>query len=341
MTNTCDASSSGLPDGWGPDQGGQQREKRVGVVLGAGGTLGAAWMIARLRALEMLHDFDTRGVDVLVGSSAGSVLAAMIASGVSVRELLEHQRGEANPLNPLDRAGFDHDSSVGGSLPERPPLRLGSARLLGQVVRHPVRLGALTAVAAVLPPGRGSLDGLRAAVREATGESGAWPERPQLRVTALDYRSGERVAFGAPGAPQVSLVDAVVASCSIPGWFAPAVLDGRPYIDAGFRQATSADLAAGLDLDEVFVLSALASYAELSRQGSLARLERRWRRHLTTVLEREVAPLEAEGVSVTVITPTTEERAAMGGNLMDHRRRTQVLDVALATASAEASADER
>ena len=315
---------------------------RIGVVLGAGGTLGAAWMIARLRALEDVRAFDAREVELLVGSSAGSVLAAMIACGVSVQELLDHQRGEAGPLNPLAKAGFDHDSSVGGSLPERPPLRLGSTRLLAQVARHPVRLGALTAVAAALPPGRGSLDGLRTAVVEATGGRTDWPEHPQLRVTALDYRTGERVAFGAPGAPHASIVDAVTASCSIPGWFSPAVLDGHPYIDAGFRQATSADLAAGLGLDEVLVLSPLASYAEEPRHGSkFARLERRWRRHLTAVLEREVAPLTAEGVAVTVVTPTTEEREAMGGNLMDHRRRTRVLDIALAAGSSRPPAAER
>lgn len=293
-------------------------------------------MIARLRALEQTHGFDTREVELLVGSSAGSVVAAMIACGVSVQELLDHQRGEASPLNPLARAGFDHDSSVGGSLPERPPLRLGSARLLAQVARHPVRLGALTAVAAALPPGRGSLDGLRAAVVEATGGRVGWPEHPQLLVTALDYRTGERVAFGAPGSPRASLVDAVIASCSIPGWFAPTFVDGHPYIDAGFRQATSADLAAGLGLDEVLVLSPLASYAEAPLgDARFARLERRWRRHLTSVLEREVAPLTAEGIDVTVVTPTAEERAAMGVNLMDHRRRTRVLDIALAAGSPE------
>jgi NTE family protein len=221
-------------------------------------------------------------------------------------------------------------------LPERPPLRLGSARLLAEVARHPVRLGALTAVAAALPPGRGSLEGLRGAVLEATGGRVGWPERPMLRVTAMDYRTGERVAFGALGAPPASVVDAVIASCSIPGWFAPAMLDGQPYVDAGFRQATSADLAAGLGLDEVIVLSPLASYVQEPRSRTrFARIERRWRQHLTGVLEREVAPLIAEGVVVTVITPTADERVAMGGNLMDHRRRTRVLDIALATPATE------
>ena len=120
------------------------------------------------------------------------------------------------------------------------------------------------------------------------------------------------------------------------------MIDGVPYIDAGFRQATSADLAVGLDLDEVIVLSPLASYATEPRQGSkFARLERRWRRYLTGVLEREVAPLAAEGIDVTVVTPSAEEREAMGGNLMDHRRRTRVLDIALATGAAQAPGTQR
>jgi NTE family protein len=178
-------------------------------------------------------------------------------------------------------------------------------------------------------------------VVEATGGCVAWPEHPQLRVTALDYRTGERVAFGAPEAPHASVVDAVIASCSIPGWFAPAVLNGRPYIDAGFRQATSADLAAGLGLDEVLVLSPLASYVkELTSASRFARVERRWRRHLTAVLEREVERLITEGIHVTVVTPTATERVAMGGNLMDHRRRVRVLDTALAAAADETPAVE-
>ena len=85
------------------------------------------------------------------------------------------------------------------------------------------------------------------------------------------------------------------------------------------------------------MLSPLASYVkEAWRTGRLARLERRWRKHLTAVLEREIAPLVAEGVAITVLTPTAEERVAMGANLMDHGRRTQVLDVALAVGAGSA-----
>ena len=77
---------------------------------------------------------------------------------------------------------------------------------------------------------------------------------------AVDYESGRRVAFGRPGSPAVSLPDAVVASCSIPGWYEPKVINGRRYIDGGVRSSTSLDLLARVDLDEVYVLAPMASY---------------------------------------------------------------------------------
>lgn len=308
------------------------RRPRLGIVLGAGGTLGAAWMVARLAALEQEHGFDARDVELLMGSSAGSVIASLLASGVSVGELLDHQRGVAAPENPLAAVGFDYDTTVGGALPDRPPLRIGSPRLLGQVARHPRTLGALTALAAVLPPGRGSLAGLHAAVARAAGDA-EWPG--SLRVVALDYSTGTRVVFGAPGAPRPAVADAVVASCSIPGWFAPTGIGGRSYIDAGFRFVTSADVAAGHGLDEVFVLAPLASFLDEvprldgERRPRFARIERRWRRYLARRLRAEVAALDPEGLRTVVITPSAGERAAMGVNLMDSRRRQAVLQAAL------------
>lgn len=301
---------------------------RRGLVLGAGGTLGATWMVARLRALERELGFDARDVELAVGSSAGSVLAALLTSGVSVADLLDHQHGRPAPNNPLAQVSFHYDTGVGGALPERPPLRLGSPALLRRVARHPRRLGAMTALAAALPPGRGSLGGLRAAVQRAAGGPDApWPQA--LRVTALDYVTGERVTFGAPGAPTASVADAVLASCSIPGWFAPAVIDGRRYVDVGIRQATSADLAAGHGLDEVIVLAPLATVSDQDvPDRRFARLERSWRRHLTRTLRAEVAALDRDGVRTLVVTPTVDERVAMGPNLMDSRRRARVLDAA-------------
>jgi len=79
-------------------------------------------------------------------------------------------------------------------------------------------------------------------------------------VIAVDYDSGRRVAFGRAGAPSVTLPEAVVASCSIPGWYRPTVIAGRRHVDGGVHSSTSLDLLAAVDLDEIYVLAPMASY---------------------------------------------------------------------------------
>ena len=133
--------------------------------------------------------------------------------------------------------------------------------------------------------------------------------------------------FGRPGAPRATLADAVVASCSIPGWYEPAVIGGRRYVDGGVRSPTSLRSLARAGVDEVFVLVPLASVvAGLAPLQPLERLERRLRALITMALLREVWALRAAGIAVTVLTPGPEDLAVMGANLMDPRRRRAVLE---------------
>src|SRR3954452_13269354 len=127
---------------------------RRGVVLGAGGVLGAAWTIGALRALEEVAGFDPRGADVVVGTSAGSVVAGFLGLGVSTEQMVNHQRGVVTPGEP--EAEYDYDKQA--PLPPRPRFgTLGSRRLLGRTPRQPRRVPPLAALAAVLPAGRGSI----------------------------------------------------------------------------------------------------------------------------------------------------------------------------------------
>src|ERR1700736_3782564 len=94
----------------------------VGLVLGAGGMVGMAYHAGDLRALEQVSGFDAAGADLLVGTSAGSVVAAHLRSGWSVADFWElalgtHPRlvaeGRTGPasraevLAPLVRAPLD------------------------------------------------------------------------------------------------------------------------------------------------------------------------------------------------------------------------------------------
>ncbi len=305
---------------------------RRGLVLGAGGVLGAAWTVGALCALEQVAGFDVRDTDVLIGTSAGSVLAALIGSGVRSCELRDHQLGHPVGAGPLGGYSFDYDKGTGGPLPPLPKAGLGSTRLLMQALRRPRSLTPLAAMSALMPEGRGSLWSLRHLV-DAITPAGEWSPHPNLWVVAMDYDSGKRVVFGRPGSRPAPLVDAVLASCSVPGWYAPVEIDGHRYVDGGTCSVTSVDLLAGLELDEVFVLAPMASFDYDEPTSVAARVERSFRRTVTRRMLHEAGRVRAEGTAVTLLGPGREDLEAIGVNLMDPARRLAVIETSLRTSA--------
>jgi NTE family protein len=320
---------------------------RIGLVLGAGGILGSAWIAAALANLEQRIGRPLAEVDLILGTSAGSVHAAALRCGMTVDELVAHQRGTA----PAEIAA-DLD---GGDLPDmrtieresgdgRPPLPLpwiGSPRLLVSAAAHPLSLNPVIVASGLLPTGRarmGSLVRMVLALQNRLGiTTDGWVPGAPLWVVAVDYDSGRRVVFGRDGAPQTTVGEAVLASCSIPGWFVPRVIDGRRYVDGGVASSTSVGLLArpgAPRLDEVYVLAPLASHAYDRPRDPLACMERAVRKVITRWLDAEVRAVRATGARVTVLTPGPTDLAAMGGNLMSPRHRTRVLETALETTGA-------
>jgi NTE family protein len=307
---------------------------RVGVVLGAGGVLGAAWMAGALVALQERLPYPLGSVDMIIGTSAGSVMAATLRCGVALGEIVAHQRGSRHAVLPhLD----DLDQASAGR-PPLPRFRLGSPRLLASTAREPYRVRPWVAASGLLLQGRGQLLSVAALVdglltQDAGGSWGdAWPARGDTWVMAVDYDTGRRVAFGRPGSPAAGLADAVVASCSIPGWYEPKVIDGRRYVDGGVCSTTSLDLLARAGLDEVYVLAPMASLAMDNPLNPATRLERLFRRVITMGLLREVRKVQAMGAAVTVVTPGPEDLTAIGANMMNPARRQRVLETSLRTA---------
>jgi NTE family protein len=318
---------------------------RVGLVLGAGGLLGSAWTAGALSVLAERLDRPPGELDLVLGTSAGAVLGAALRCGMDVPELLAHQRG-ADPATVPDRRPdelpvlrtIERESGDG-----RPPIPLpwlGSPRLLAAAAVAPCRVNPVVAASGLLPLGRRRMTSLVRLVDVLQARGGVrtdgWvPGRP-LWVVAVDYDSGRRVAFGRAGAPAASVADAVLASCAIPGWFAPQVIAGRRYVDGGVASATSLALLARPGapvLDEVYVLAPMASYEYDRPTDPVAVVERRVRKLLTRWLDAEVQAVRALGARVTVLTPGPADLRAMGGNLMNPRRRLQVLDTALETSA--------
>ncbi|MFE5812996.1 patatin-like phospholipase family protein [Streptomyces sp. NPDC056479] len=298
--------------------------QRRGLVVGCGGTLGFAWAVVALAAVEEQLDWDARTAEVLVGTSAGAEVVSALGSGRSVSDLLAALQGrsEADPLL------LRHVDAHPGALPPVPWPGLPGAGLTAAAARGRVPLGS--GLLGLLPRGRGDAGWLRG-FGTALADGHLWLASSRTWLVATETRSGRRVAFGSPDAPVADIGSAMAASWAIPGWFPPVRIDGRTYLDGGMLSPTSADLVAPLDLDEVVIVAPMATSGGAPATG-LSRLERVARRWMTRTLDGEERLLRAAGTRVVRIEPGAEELAIMGFNFMNVARRPATLDVSLRTA---------
>ncbi len=197
-------------------------DKRA-LVLGGGGVTGVAWEIGLIAGLAGLG-IDLAGADVIIGTSAGSVVGADIACGQELEALYQAQLARPAP-EPAARMGW----GILGRL-------LWVMSTSRDPVRARARIGSWALAAPAMP------EASRRKVIEARVPAGGWPARA-LKVTAVDARTGEFVVFDAAG--DAGLVDAVGASCAVPGVWPPVTIGDRRFMDGGMRSVANADLAAG------------------------------------------------------------------------------------------------
>jgi NTE family protein len=319
---------------------------RRAIVLGGGGVLGFAWTLGALSAVEEVAGFDVRTVDVVIGTSAGSVAAALLGCGLPVEAICRHHQGQPAVDDPV--FDYDYATATGSALPPRPRLRPGSPRLFADAVRRRGGGSALVALSGLLPVGRGTLapvHDLIAGVAAQAGFEADWPARPRPWIVAVDYRTGRRIVFGRDGLAagpdrvprivrQARLADAVTASCSIPGWYPPHVIDSVPYIDGGTASNASVDVVGSTTVTEAYVLAPMASVETDRPRSAVARVERAIRRAVTRGVLADVAVLRASGVRVCLITPGPEDLSAIGVNLMNPATRTEVLETSRVSSAA-------
>jgi NTE family protein len=305
---------------------------RRGLVLGGGGVLGAAWTAGALRALEERLGMDARDFDHVLGTSAGAVFAALIGSGVPASDLLQHQLGQPLVSGPFVGFVWDYDTATGPERPPRPKPGLGSSTMLRSRARQLRHLPPTAVLAALLPEGRGRLDAVGDLVAHVTPTG--WARRPGIGIVALDYDTGHRAVFGRPGSPEADLPRAVMASCAIPMWYEPVVIEGDRYVDGGVWSSTNLDLMTGLDLDEVYVLAPMVSFVKWTPKPLGDRIAQRWRYRVTLRCLRELEKVRSEGTKVTVLGPGEEDLVAIGNNPMDVARRPGVVETSVRTSRA-------
>jgi NTE family protein len=250
------------------------------LVLGSGGITGAAWEVGLVAGLAD-GGLDLTAADLVVGTSAGSLAGAQLTSGLPLAEVYQAQ------CAPPERA-------VSATMSRALMLRYGLAVFTpGTAARARVRLGRL---ARASPP---LAEADRRAVIGALLPSHEWPAQ-RLVITTVDADTGECATLDS--ASGASLVEAVSASCAVPGVWPPVQINGRRWMDGGMRSAANADLAAGFD--RVVVLAPL------------------WRglRVMPPAL-RQCQQLAAGGSSVVLVMPSAEAAAVIGPNMLDSARR--------------------
>jgi NTE family protein len=313
---------------------------RVALVLGAGGVVGHAFHVGVLDALAGEFGWDPRRTELIVGTSAGSVVGASLRAGLSPADLRRRLAGE--PLSPggaaivrradeamarltepgavdSDVEADDAEQTAFATVARR--LRIASPERVRRALRAPWRVSPGSLASALLPAGRRSTTHLRAPHEGMLGDR--WPAAA-LWIVAVDLDVGPRVVFGRAGAPAVTVGQAVEASCAVPGYFAPVSIDGTRYVDGGVHSTTNADLAASLDpLPDLAIIcapmSAVSGAVPRAQAVSIRQFARRQ-------LAGEVAALRAAGVEAVTFQPTAADLAVMAGNSMDPSKASAVCE---------------
>jgi NTE family protein len=306
---------------------------KVGLVLGAGGVLGGAWLVGGLSALARETDWDPGSADQIVGTSAGSMIGALLGAGIPPWFMVAHSRGEVfdGLVGPDGRPAAEADRSAGANFRLHrglPAIGPGSLRMAFTALSNPLRHTPLQMLAGWVPSGFISTDALKEVVNRAV--PGDWVEHPNYWAVACDYESGRRTPFGRLGSPRAHIADAVAASCAIPGFYRPVKIRGRRYVDGGVCSVSNMDLVAGRGFDLVICLNPLTSRSEGSSgiAGLLDMIPAITRRASRGRLEREERKVRRFGTEVVVIEPTAEDHGAMGRNWMSSERRQDVIDTA-------------
>jgi NTE family protein len=297
---------------------------KVGLVLGAGGITGIAWLSGAVRAVREHTGWDPADADIITGTSAGGVVAAVLAAGQDPCDLL---RFAEEPETLADAVVL----ATAGRGPEALRLPLpGSLRLVASALRT----RRLQSLSGLIPRGVRSSNEIRGLTHAAC--SAGWPGQPELWLHTCDLHSGELVTFGREGAPAADLADAVAASCAVPAYYRPAQIGDREYVDGGLRSLTNADQLADERCDTILILSPFST----TDRGALIDTAILGAARSATALrtQREAALLRETGAEVIVIGPGSADVRAMGINPMERAHSRHVLETAAASVAARLTA---
>jgi NTE family protein len=239
----------------------RRRADRRALVLAGGGVIGGMFEVGVLAALdEELQGFAVNDFDIFVGSSAGAVVASLMANGVAPRDLYRIlDEGLPDPMNFTRGSVYDRHAFSGAAG------RLG--KLVWALGRNLVTgfrgswPDLLARAQGALPSGFFTVQQLEAYMRGVfhdKGLSNDFRTLPKiLLIPAVNLDRAERVVFGPGGREDVPISRAIAASSAIPGFFEPYTIDEVDYVDGGVGYTGHADLAVERGADAVVMVNPL------------------------------------------------------------------------------------
>lgn len=248
--------------------GRRRRSSKTALVLGGGGFTGGVYEIGALRALDLLSVNRTvNEFDVYVGTSAGSLVAALAANGVTPEEMMRGVGGQSTSafrdlnLGHLLRPNMVEFASSALRLPMR------SLALARSLVGHAGQISAMDVVlglAEALPSGMYSGSGIERYVRTVLSEADRSDDfrllEAELYIAATDLDTCERIVFGARDWDDVPISASVRASTALPMVYKPVQINGRELVDGGIVSTTNIDIAVEAGAKFIVVLNPLVPF---------------------------------------------------------------------------------
>lgn len=284
---------------------------KTGLVLGAGGLVGLSYHAGVLRALEVEAGFRAADADLIVGTSAGSVIGAYLRSGWTTEDFWQLALG-THPTMPM--LGGDPTRRREIFVPNfRTPIDMvrrsvGSWFVMTRaVMRLPLNVPPI--MRRLFPGGMFTMAEGRRRFEEELPE--AWPDRP-LWLCAVDIGSGRRVVLGREASPPATLRQGVLASTAIPGVYEPVQVGRHTLIDGGAHSTTNLDLAVKAECELIVGVAPMA-FDTAEPPGLFGQV---MRGIPARMLSGEMALARRRGAEVLLLRPDAGELRLHGINMM-------------------------
>lgn len=230
-----------------PDPTGGKRA----LVLCGGGITGLTYEVGALRALDdLLVGSTVNDFDIYVGTSAGSMVGALLANGITPTEMALGLEGSPSRLRSPSAWAL-YRPNLGEAAARLTKLPRVAREIAWEVARHPGRLNPidiLGMLSPLLPSGIFSSDELVRYLERVLSSEGCTDDfrrlAAELHIVTCALDSGKRVVFSRfNGRAHVPISLAAAASSAIPVLFKPVRIDGVDYVDGGIKGISAIDVA--------------------------------------------------------------------------------------------------